>query len=38
MLDTSLMHTIHALGSSNFIEKNGHISFMVILKAVNLVV
>ncbi|VDK60079.1 unnamed protein product [Anisakis simplex] len=27
-----------ALGSSNFIEKNGHISFMVVLKAVNLVV
>ncbi|VDN59623.1 unnamed protein product [Dracunculus medinensis] len=27
-----------ALGSSNFIEKNGHISFIVVLKAVNLLI
>uniref|UniRef100_A0A915C2K7 Transmembrane protein n=1 Tax=Parascaris univalens TaxID=6257 RepID=A0A915C2K7_PARUN len=36
--DTSKQFFPEALGSSNFIEKNGHISFMVILKAVNLVV
>ncbi|VDM36880.1 unnamed protein product, partial [Toxocara canis] len=35
--DTSKQFFPEALGSSNFIEKNGHLSFMVILKAVNLV-